>query len=665
MAPVTDPVAVARSLADLIDAEADATDRGGTLTTPVVAGLADAGLFGLLVPRALGGTEADAVTTLLVFEELSRADGSSGWSFLANATTSAFAAAYTGEAAVAAMFDGEDPVVHAGMLGPRGEAKQVDGGYLVSGRFSFGSGIGHATWVGAGTLVTKDGEFVAALSGLPEMRVVFVPRDRVELRDNWDVLGLSGTGSFDYELSEQFVDAAFTFPLTAEETQRGGPVYRLGVLTLTSIGHCGFALGVARRALEEITRIADTKTRMGASSPIGDQPRFQHDLVFHDAARRAARALAVEVFTDLQDTVDRGDDPTVEQAQRARQVTTYANAGRDRRGRLRLHVGGHRRAPPRPVAALLPRHPRRDPAHLRRPVHPHRRRPGGARQLPLSHPAPAIPRCGRVVGHDGSMSDDQLARLERTAGIDPVAAARFHDPAYEWRRLFAEAFGTFLLVIAAAGAPVVNASSHGRVSLSAQVVAPGLMVMAIIYFMGAIGGAHLNPAVTVAFSLRGNFPWRRVPGYLVVQLLGAAAAAGFLRWMFGNIGNLGATVPQPGIGGFKVMVLEALLTLGLVSVILGVASGARNVGVNVALAVGGYIALAGLWAAPITGASMNPARSFGPAVVGDHWNTFWAYVVGPLLGATVAVGAAWVLRGRSSRAADLAAQGDLGTSSAG
>jgi len=317
-------VAVARSLADLIEAEAAAIDVAGTLTAPVVEALADAGLFGLLVPVELGGTEADPGTTLAVFEELSRADGSTGWSFLANATTTAFAAAYTGDAAVKEMFSGPGPAIHAGMLGPRGEAKQVDGGYLVSGHFSFGSGIGHANWVGAGTLVTQNGEFVASPTGTVEMRVIFVPRDRVVLRDNWDVLGLSGTGSYDYELSEQFVDEAFTFPLTAEQTQRGGPVYRLGVLTLTSIGHCGFALGVGRRALEEIARGAQTKTRMGAAAPIGDQQLFQHDFVFHEAALRAARAFAVEVFNDLQATVERGDAVTPEQAHRARQVTTYA-----------------------------------------------------------------------------------------------------------------------------------------------------------------------------------------------------------------------------------------------------------------------------------------------------------------------------------------------------
>jgi len=243
--------------------------------------------------------------------------------------------------------------------------------------------------------------------------------------------------------------------------------------------------------------------------------------------------------------------------------------------------------------------------------------------------------------------------------VEARAAEQFDDPSYAARRLFSEVLGTFLLVLAAAGGPVVDAASHGRISPAAQAVAPGLMVMAVIYFMGTIGGAHLNPAVTLSFSLRGNFPWRRVPGYLVMQLAGGILAAAFLRAVFGNIGHLGSTLPAAGFSDLKVVALEAVLTLGLVSVILGTASGARNVGPNAALAVGGYIALAGLWAAPITGASMNPARSFGPALIGDHWTTFWAYVVGPLLGGLAAVGVAWILRGSATRAGTEATQGSL------
>ena len=184
------------------------------------------------------------------------------------------------------------------------------------------------------------------------------------------------------------------------------------------------------------------------------------------------------------------------------------------------------------------------------------------------------------------------------------------------------------------------------------------MVMAVIYFMGAVGGAHLNPVVSVSFAMRGNFPWRRVSGYIAAQLVGAVAAAGLLRLVFGDVGRLGATVPGPHVSAATVVVMETLLTVGLVSVILGTASGARNIGANAGIAVGGYIALAGLWAAPITGASMNPFRSLGPALVGDHWTDWWAYLVGPLAGGAVAVGIAWILRGPPSLAATLAAQGE-------
>ncbi len=145
-------------------------------------------------------------------------------------------------------------------------------------------------------------------------------------------------------------------------------------------------------------------------------------------------------------------------------------------------------------------------------------------------------------------------------------------------RLFAELFGTFLLVLAAAGATVVNAQSHGAISRAAEVTAPGLTVMAIILFMGAVSGAHLNPGVTLAFSLRGDFPWRRLPGYVVAQLAGASLACLFLASVFGKIGELGATKPGAGVADWKAMLIELVLTLGLVSTILGTASQAQNVG---------------------------------------------------------------------------------------
>jgi len=240
--------------------------------------------------------------------------------------------------------------------------------------------------------------------------------------------------------------------------------------------------------------------------------------------------------------------------------------------------------------------------------------------------------------------------------------ADFQNPHQEWRRLVSELYGTFLLVIVAAGGGMMGEAFPNTITRTAAVVAPGLMVMAIIMFMGKISGAHLNPAVSVAFSLRGDFPWRRVPGYVIVQLLGATLAALFLHEVVKVSAKFGSNYVANSFSGWQAYLMEALLTLGLVSVILGTASGAQNIGIFGAIGVGGYIALAGLWGSPISGASMNPARTFGPDLVGRDFASYWVYVAGPLTGAVLAVGLAYVLRGAGGgRSGSAAAQGDLFT----
>jgi aquaporin Z len=231
----------------------------------------------------------------------------------------------------------------------------------------------------------------------------------------------------------------------------------------------------------------------------------------------------------------------------------------------------------------------------------------------------------------------------------------FDSPGLEWRRLFSEFFGTFLLVLVGAGGAVVDAASGGQIGRAAGVAAPGLLVLAVILFMGAVSGAHLNPAVTLSFALRGDFPWRRVPGYIVVQLIAAAAACLLLRVVFGDVGGLGATLPGQGFSNLQAVTVELLLTVGLVSTILGTASTAQNVGPLSAIAVGGYIILAGLWSSPVSGASMNPARSFGPALITGDFTSYWVYLVGPLLGGAIAVGLAFALRGAGGDAGGRAA----------
>jgi aquaporin Z len=239
----------------------------------------------------------------------------------------------------------------------------------------------------------------------------------------------------------------------------------------------------------------------------------------------------------------------------------------------------------------------------------------------------------------------------------------FWDSSYAWRRLFSELFGTFLLVTAAVGGAMVNARFGGNVvSGPVRVVVPALMVTAVILFMGAVSGAHLNPAVSLAFALRGDFPWRRVIPYALAQFAGAILATLLLWALLGKQGSAGLTLPGHGVSTGTALAWEVLLTTGLVSVVLGTASGAQQLGPVAAIGVGSYIALAGLFGAPVSGASMNPARSLGPALVLGNWTSWWAYLVGPMIGAGIAVAFAQILRGPGGGSSGTsAAQGTLGT----
>lgn len=267
---------------------------------------------------------------------------------------------------------------------------------------------------------------------------------------------------------------------------------------------------------------------------------------------------------------------------------------------------------------------------------------------------------GNTTAWKGSIA--AIVANARLLEREPVWARAFTDMAYEWRRLFSELFGTFLLVLVGAGAGVIDARTDGQIGRGAEVVAPALTVLAVILFMGAVSGAHLNPAVSLAFALRRDFAWKRVPGYIAAQLVGGVLAAALLRVTCGNIGQLGATLPGHGFHAGQAFVIEVVLTVGLVSTILGTASSAQNLGALSALGVSAYIALAGLWSSPVSGASMNPARSFAPAIVGGHLADFWVYLTAPFVGAVIAVGIAYVLRGPGGDPGGRkAAQGNLAT----
>mgnify|MGYP001159366711 CR=1 FL=1 len=218
-----------------------------------------------------------------------------------------------------------------------------------------------------------------------------------------------------------------------------------------------------------------------------------------------------------------------------------------------------------------------------------------------------------------------------------------HPP--EWARASAELVGTFFLVLVAAGADVIASVSGGEISHTSRYLAPGFVVVAMIWSMSGVSGAHINPAVTFTFVLRRTFPITRALMYWVAQFAGAIAAAGVLRLFFGDLIVKGASKPGPDISNWAAVSWEALLTLLLVLVILGTAENEAVVGKNAALAVGLTVALTGLFSSPITGASMNPARSLGPQIVSGMTSYSWIYLLGPLLGATAAAALGYLIFG--------------------
>lgn len=315
----------ATSLARLIESEAEASDKAGTMTEPVYRALRDAELFWLLVPRSLGGLQADLLTCLSVWEEVSRADASAGWSLMANSTGTAVAAGFCSDEAVDEMFGGGKRPIMAGMLGPGGSCIEVDGGYRGSGKYKFGSGSLHADWLGAGMLIQDGSEIRKLPDGSPQVRVVFVPREKVEFKSNWDVLGLTGTGSVDYDLPEVFIPAGNTLERTDNQSKRDWKIYDVGIPGLACAGHTGVALGLMKRALEEITTIAFGRKRPAYQTVLGEHPVFRHDFAYHEAKYRSARAFTWEVYRDAQETIARGDTLSAAQRQRFRQNVIYTH----------------------------------------------------------------------------------------------------------------------------------------------------------------------------------------------------------------------------------------------------------------------------------------------------------------------------------------------------
>ena len=316
-------VRVARSLALLVEREAPRSEAQGAVTAETLAALHDADLFRLQVPAELGGAEADLLTALEVVEEVCRADGSAGWTLMAGMANMAIAGAFFGDEAVEKIFADPRSVI-AGQIAPRGVAVAAGpAGYRVEGTFGFASGSTHANWFFAGFReVGDDGSAVRLETGLPSVVVGVFPRDAVELLGNWDVIGLVATASVDYQIPPHVLPTPFTFEFFRAEPQRGGALYRIGANGLTCVAHSGFALGVARRALDEIGAIARSKRRPGRPTLI-DDPLFQYQYAQAEAALSGARSFVRSSLRDLEQAAF-CDGLTMPLRARARLATSHA-----------------------------------------------------------------------------------------------------------------------------------------------------------------------------------------------------------------------------------------------------------------------------------------------------------------------------------------------------
>jgi indole-3-acetate monooxygenase len=290
-----------------------------TLPDRSVAALVDSGLLGLKTPVVLGGAEADPLTQMDIIEEVASIDPATGWVLMTNATATSLCGAYLPDAASSLLFAGGQLPIAAVVAAMTGSATPVAGGYRVTGRWSWASGIRHAQWVAAGTLIEH------GLNEPPEPRLAVFPIDDVEVIDNWHVAGLEGTGSCDVAATDVFVPEAFTIKFLDMTPYRGGPLYRLGLPAYVANEHAAFALGVGRRALETVIQIAASKRRgYGPRMALADRHVFQSRLGEAELRLNSARLLVRDLYDRTWQALCAGQPPTSSRQIELRASATFA-----------------------------------------------------------------------------------------------------------------------------------------------------------------------------------------------------------------------------------------------------------------------------------------------------------------------------------------------------
>lgn len=318
-------LARARAMRSLIESEADNAERNGTVSLNVIEALRDAGLFWTLCPLELGGAAESILTHISVLEEIARSDASTGWTLMANATATTVAATQCTDEHVARMFGGPRLPVMALAYAPSGRVSVEDGNYKGGGRFGFGSGIAHADWVSGGLMVMEGGAPKKLPNGMPQVIGGFVPKSQVRLHGNWDVTGLQGTGSYDFEIPDQTIPKEWTFNQYFTEPRRGGAIAALGTYAYAPAGHVAVVLGIARRSLQEAARLATQRKRLGSSETIATSPVFRIDFMKHEALLQAARALVFEAYGAAEASAKSGKPVSLLELARLRQAATWGH----------------------------------------------------------------------------------------------------------------------------------------------------------------------------------------------------------------------------------------------------------------------------------------------------------------------------------------------------
>lgn len=309
-------LANARQLRSLIDTNA-AKDEGGPIASETVSAMFDAGLYGAMLPEAVGGAELDIESCLDVFSEISYADGSTGWCLMASNSAASYFAAWCDDDLVSRVYGNGVPLV-AGQFAPSGSlAAAGDDAWILNGSYQFGSGMNDAAWAGAGAVTVPRGDED------PSYRFCIMPRSDVELAGNWEVMGLQSTASWDYVASDVTIPDNATFDFFFPHRYRGGTMYDMGVLPLTASGHAAWAIGLVRRALDELGALAKTKKRMASASPMADSEHVLIRLGELEARAAASKVWVYDAFRRYEQHCATGAGPDTDLDRHTRMATAH------------------------------------------------------------------------------------------------------------------------------------------------------------------------------------------------------------------------------------------------------------------------------------------------------------------------------------------------------